>query len=719
MAPSRTNIKPVKTPTVLQMEALECGAASLAMILGYYGKFVPLEVLRVACGVSRHGSTAVNIIKAARQFGLKAKGVKRSIDTLKTMQMPCIIFWNFNHYLILEGFKKGKALLNDPAQGRYSVDMEEFDASYTGVAMLFEPSETFEKGNDTNNFFYGLASRLKQYQQVLVFIVLASLLLIIPGLIIPSFIKIFIDQYLVNQHSTWVKPLLLGMSGILLLNVALTYIQQRYLLRLEVKLALSTSSKFFWHILSLPISFFGQRFAGEIGSRITLNDKIAHLLSGRLANSFLNAIVVLFYALVMFSYDWLMTTIGIVVAIINMIALRYVAARRKDSNRMVLNETGKLLGTTMNGIRMMETLKATGGESNFFSRWSGYLAKVLNAQQEFEWLTRRLNILPPLLTSLNSTAILGIGALRVMEGELTLGALVAFTYLMDNFIKPVNELVAEAGLFQEAEVDMNRIDDVLDYPTDPITAQENDNEAYNKLVGYVALQQVVFGYSEVSGALINGLDIEVTPGSRVALVGGSGSGKSTVAKIISGLEKPWEGQVLFDQQERSQIPKKIITASLSVVDQDIMLFEGTIRENISFWDKSITEESIIQAAKDALIHETISERAGGYDSKVAEGGGNFSGGQKQRLEIARALAREPSILIMDEATSALDPTTEKLLMDNIRRRGCTCLIVAHRLSTIRDCDEIIVLQKGKIVERGTHEQLLQQQGAYAQLISSE
>ncbi len=600
-------IKPVKTPTVLQMEALECGAASLAMILGHYGKFVPLEALRVACGVSRHGATAVNIIKAARQYGLEAKGVKRAIETLQTMEMPCIIFWNFNHYLILEGFKKGKALLNDPAQGRYSVDMKEFNASYTGVALLFKPSEDFEKGDDTNSFYRSLGSRLKGSNTTLLFIVLASLLLIIPGLIIPSFIKIFIDQYLVNQHSSWIRPLLLGMGSILLLNAALTHLQQKYLLRLEIKLALTTSSKFFWHILGLPIAFFSQRFAGEIGNRINLNDKVAHLLSGRLANSFLNAIVVLFYALVMFSYDWLMTCIGISVAILNMIALRYVAERRKESSRVVLNETGKLLGTTMNGIRMMETLKATGGEGNFFTRWSGYLAKVLNAQQKFEWLTRRLNTIPPLLTTLNTSAILGLGALRVMEGEMTLGALVAFIYLMDNFIKPVNELVAEAGLIQEAEADMNRIDDVLDYPSDkPVESESMQQMPLNKLIGYVELKQIVFGYNDISGALIDGLDMKLTPGSRVALVGGSGSGKSTVAKIINGLYKPWSGQILFDDQPSDELPSKIITASLAVVDQDIILFEGTIRENISFWDKSISEDSILQAAKDALIHETIS-----------------------------------------------------------------------------------------------------------------
>lgn len=797
--------RPVKTPTILQMEGVECGAASLAIILGYYGRHVPLEKLRVTCGVSRDGLKATNIIKAAREYGLNAKGYAKSIEKLKQMQMPCIIFWNFNHFLVLEGFTKNKVYLSDPAQGRYQVDYQEFEDSFTGVVLTMEPGPDFEKGNEKQGLLPALSSRISHSRMSVFFIILVSLFLVIPGLVIPSFTQIFIDQYLVNQMSSFVMPLLLVMGGMLLINGLLIYIQQYYLLRLETKLALTTSSQFLWHVFHLPISFFTQRYSGEISNRVTLNDKVARLLSGNLANAMLNVIVVLFYAVIMFTYDWLLTSIGIGIAALNVIALQIVSRARTDGNRRLLNESGKLMGSTMSGINMIETLKASGRESDFFTTWSGHLAKVMNAQQELGWLSLRLNIVPPLLTSLNTTLIMGMGALRVMDGEMTLGMLVAFLYLMNNFIGPVNQLVSVGSMLQETEGDMNRIDDVLNYEIsdefDPdkqapekqavLTLNGNGSNGHHsnghsnghssnghhsnghsngsnghhsnghsngsnghqsngngyhsngngphslnglespyllnksryrnlsqKLTGHLELRNVSFGYTPTMPALIEDFNLKLQPGSRVALVGGSGSGKSTVARLVAGLYKPWEGEILLDGKERSTIPRHIVNSSVAVIDQEVLMFNGTIKENIAFWDATMSEHDIIRSAKDATIHEIIAARTNAYDSMVAEKGTNFSGGQRQRMEIARALAINPTLLIMDEATSALDPKSEQTVMDNIRRRGCTCLIVAHRLSTIRDCDEIIVMKFGKIVERGTHSQLLAMQGLYADLISA-
>ena len=455
--------RPVKTPAVLQMEAVECGAASLSIILGYYGKFVPLEKLRISCGVSRDGLKATNVLKAAREYGLEAKGYAKSIEKLKQLQMPAIVFWNFNHFLVLEGFTKNKIYLSDPAQGRYHVSYEEFDEAFTGVVLTFKPGESFVKGNEKKGLVSSLASRVKNSKMSITYIVLASLFLVIPGLIIPSFTKIFIDKYLVNGISEFIMPLLLVMSGILIINSILVYLQQYYLLRLETKLALTTSSKFLWHVFHLPIAFFTQRYSGEIGSRVSLNDKVAKLLSGDLANAALNAIVVVFYAMLMFSYDAVLTIIGIVMAALNIVALQYISRARKEGNRRFMNENGKLLGTTTSGISMIETLKASGRENDFFTTWTGYLAKVMNAQQELGWLTTRLNIIPPLLMSLTTTVVLGTGAMRVMDGQMTLGMLVAFLYLMSNFMEPVNQLVSVGRLLQETEGDMGRIDDVLNY----------------------------------------------------------------------------------------------------------------------------------------------------------------------------------------------------------------------------------------------------------------
>ncbi|MEA1847453.1 NHLP family bacteriocin export ABC transporter peptidase/permease/ATPase subunit [Chryseobacterium sp. MHB01] len=714
--------RPTKVPTVLQMESVECGAAALSIILGHFGKFVPLEKLRIACGVSRDGLKATNIIKAAKEYGLESKGYAKSIEKLMQIKTPAIIFWNFNHFLVLEGFTKNKVYLSDPAQGRYTVTHQEFDDSYTGVVLTFETTEKFEKGNEKRGLMASLASRIKYSKQSIFFIILASLFLVIPGLVIPSFLKVFIDKYLVNNFSGFVMPLLLIMAGILIVNSVLVYIQQYFLLKLETKLALATSSKFLWHVFHLPIAFFTQRYSGEIGNRVSLNDKVAKLLSGDLANAALNVIVVIFYALLMFSYDIILTLVGITMAVINIVILQYVSRARKDGNRQLTNETGKLLGTTTSGISMIETLKASGRENDFFTNWIGYLAKVTNAQQELGWLSTRLNTIPPLLTSLTTSAILGIGALRIMDGQMTLGALVAFTYLMNNFINPVNQLVSVGAMLHETESDMGRIDDVMNYEVDNQFREENavkpESSTQNKLVGYFEMDNVTFGYNPTIPPLIEKFSLKLNPGSRVALVGGSGSGKSTVAKIASGLYDPWDGKVLLDGRSRKEIPRNIITESLSVIDQDVLVFNGTINENIAFWDTLIPEKNIVQSARDAAIHDVIAARNDAYDSKVMEGGANFSGGQRQRLEIARALVSNPSILVMDEATSALDPATEKMVMDNIKKRGCTCLIVAHRLSTIMDCDEIIVMEFGKIVERGTHQELMSMNGVYSQLIET-
>ncbi|MCH2034306.1 MAG: NHLP family bacteriocin export ABC transporter peptidase/permease/ATPase subunit [Tenacibaculum sp.] len=717
--------RPVKTPTVLQMEAVECGAAALSIILGHFGKFVPLEKLRISCGVSRDGLKATNILKAAREYGLEAKGYAKSIKKLMELEMPAIIFWNFNHFLVIEGFKKNRVYLNDPAQGRYYVSYEEFDEAFTGVVLIFKPTEEFEKGNEKKGLLKSLASRLSNSKQSVTYIVLASLFLVIPGLVIPSFTRIFIDKYLVNGLSEFVMPLLLVMSGILIINSFLIYLQQYYLLRLETKLALSSSSKFLWHVFHLPIAFFTQRYSGEIGHRVALNDKVAKLLSGDLANAVLNVIVVAFYALLMLSYDIILTSIGVGMAALNIIALRYVSTARKDANRRFMNENGKLLGTTTSGISMIETLKASGRENDFFTNWSGYLAKVMNSQQELGWLTARLNVIPPLLMSLTTTLVIGIGALRVMDGQMTLGMLVAFLYLMHNFIRPVNELVNVGRLLQETEGDMGRIDDVLNYEVssefedkDEDQAESFSEENYKKLSGHFEMKNITFGYNTTMPALIENFSLKLKPGSRVALVGGSGSGKSTVARLAAGLYEPWKGEIKFDGKLRKDIPRNVITESVAVIDQEVLMFQGTIQDNIAFWDSKIPEKNIIKSAKDAAIHDVVSARAKTYESEVLERGINFSGGQRQRLEIARAIALNPSILIMDEATSALDSKSEKTVMDNIKRRGCTCLIVAHRLSTIIDCDEIIVMEFGQIVERGTHQELMEKNGAYSNLITS-
>lgn len=714
-----------RTPTLLQMEAVECGAASLGMILGYHGRIVSLADLRQACGISRDGSKASNVLNAARIYHLQGKGLKVSLEAVQQLERPYIVFWNFNHFLVVEGFHRQKVYLNDPATGPRRVSLDEFSEGFTGVVLTFTPDAEFEPGGQSRDLVRSLRLRLQGSFRALAFCLLAGLLLVLTGLAMPAFSQVFVDQVLIQGRSSWLRPLLLGMVITATLTGLLTRLQLQILRRLRIKLAMGMSSGFLWHILRLPVSFYDQRFAGEISNRIKLNDRLASLLSGELATTTISCVMVVFYGLVMWQYDWVLTLIGLASVAINLTTLRWVARQRSDTNTRLMQEQGKVSGVAIAGLQSIETLKASGLESDFFNRWAGFYAKSLNARQEMDRLNQRLGLLPAFLSSLSAMLLLTLGGFRVIDGALSIGMLVAFQSLIQQFMQPVNQLLKLAGDFQELGGTLDRLDDVLQNPVDPLLPTPDSSPSLplhfpsSKLQGFLDLHQLTFGYNRTAPPLIDNLNLSLKPGQRVALVGGSGSGKSTVAKLVCGLYQPWSGDIYFDGQPRHQIPRPMLTNSLAMVEQDILLFAGTVRDNLTLWDTTIPDGNLIQACRDAAIHDTILSMAGGYSAELLEGAANLSGGQRQRLEIARALVNNPAILVMDEATSALDTETERTIDYNLRLRGCTCLIVAHRLSTIRDCDEIIVMHYGKVVQRGSHDDLRQQAGPYLQLIRSE
>ena len=715
----------VRTPVLLQLAQSECGAASLGIVLAHFGRWVSIEELREACSVGRDGCRAIDVTRAAARYGLETEGWRREPRHLLRMALPMMLHWEFNHFVVLEGFAKGRFFINDPANGHRSVSEDEFDRAFSGVAITFEPGPDFHRGGVRPGIARRIAPWLRDVKKPLAFAIGCGLLLAVPALSLPLLLSLFVDFLLAGREPSWL-PVLIGAlvaaAGMLYL---LTWLRERCLRRLAVRLSIVQGERFMTRLLRLPMRFFAQRLAGDLTSRVNLLDSVADVAARHLVGIFIELITGVAFLLLMLAYDPLLAGVVVGLGALSAVAMRLLANVRVDFNRLLRREQGMLTGIGMAGLSKVDTLRAGGAEDDFYARWTGYQARELLARQRFAELGEVNAAVPTLFQMLASAAVLGIGGWRAMSGDMSVGALTAFYMAAVAFLQPIGRFIQFADMFQMLEADLQRLDDVFDAPEEQVADADEANGAAAtfagrlRLKGRVELRDVTFGYPGSQQPLLRNFSLVIEPGQRVAVVGPSGAGKSTLSALVAGIHQPWDGEVLFDGCRREAIPRELLTSSVSLVDQQIFLFADSVRANLTMWLPDVPDNALVAAAQDAAIHAEIVARPLGYDAPVEENGSNFSGGQRQRLEIARALVNNPAVLILDEATSSLDAITEVRIDDGLRRRGCTCLIIAHRLSTIRDCDLIVVLEGGQEVQRGTHEELLQDRvGLYRQLVDA-
>ena len=721
-----------KVPTIFQMEATECGAACLSMVFSYHKNWLPLEQLRVECHITHGGASAATLLSVARSHGFQAKGIQTSLARLKNSRFPLILFWDYIHYVVLEGVSGDKYYVNDPAEGRKTFHEEEFKKKFTGICLLFEPGENFKPNNQTppsnlKVLWPYISKNIPEY----IYLCLTAGLLVAFGLYLPFFIKNLFDNVIQDPAAhSFNHPILLPTCLVLLMSLGFNILQKVVLARLEMKINFMEARQIVSHTLKLPLMFFKQRYPGDLSQRLSSIESLSLLIGFAPVMVILSLVSLTVYGIAMFFYSQFMATIVCGFAVVYLFTFSRLSKKLTEESNKMGNESGVSYGWSANAIKVIDTIKSNGSSAFLFERCIGYVNKVIRAYNQVLNRSNLIGLLPITILTLFTAFIFSYGGWAFHQGQMALGDILAFQMLSLNFLQPISTIITSGSQLATSRANFDRINDILHHQPDtfyqnPHTEKKDqirkkiNAQAERTLSGAIELRNVTFGYDRKKEPMIEGLSLTIRPKERIVFLGKSGSGKSTLAQLICGLMEPWSGDILFDGEKISLIPPDILAQSISYVNQDVALFDGTIRDNLSFWNPNFIEQDMMSALNIACIDKQINERPNRLDTLVLSGGSNFSGGERQRLELARALTNSPSILILDEATSALDPIIEAEIESRLRREGYTCIVIAHRLSTVRNADQLIVLDKGHIVEQGRHEELIAKEGYYNQLLSNE
>jgi len=707
-----------RVPVLQQVTMVECGAACLAMLLSYHGRKTSISEIREQCGLGRDGLSALNIVKAARKYGMRVRALSLKENDFRFVSLPAIVHWEFNHFLIVERWSAKSVEVVDPALGRRRLTAQEFDDGFTGVVLMLEPGVHFKRENKPAKLSLRTYVRnyLQQAPTAVLQVIGASLLLQLLGLVVPLLAEVSIDQIIPLKMLSALDLFGLGMIMIVLAQLVTRLLRASVLIYVQSRVDMSMMLNFFEHLVSLPQRFFLQRSSGDLLARVESNSVIRDTISNQLFSTLLDGTFVIVYLAILYTQSLAFTITVVVIAGLQVILLLCTNKPVRELMNRELAAAGKSQGYITEALGGMKTLKAAGAEHRILDRWSNLFLEQMNISVRRNYL---LSIISTLMSTFNICApllLLWIGTTQVINGGMQVGVMLALNALAASVLTPVSSLVMTGQQLQLVRSHLDRLADVVE------AEPEQNLQAVAlppRLSGEIYLEGVEFQYDANSPMVLQEINVYIKPGQKVAIVGRTGSGKSTLGNLLLGLYLPTKGTIFYDRIPLHTLNYHEVRAQFGVVTQEASIFGGSVRENIALNYPDMPLELVIRAGQMSAIHEDIMKMPMEYETMVSEGGNALSGGQRQRLALARAVAHSPAILLLDEATSSLDVMTERIVEQNIRRLPCTQIIIAHRLSTIRNADLILVVDQGKIVERGTHGQLLMHSGYYSQLIQSQ